>query len=357
MAFLALSGCRKGSGYTAPENLLSIYNQSEDVVVGSEMKISQMSPSDVIVSVNAASLTKEKYERVLLAKASALAKRKGMTSVVADKMLDQFSRQYIKDFVTQRILVDEAIRSGELSEEIAVKYVGDSLDEIARSRKTSVQKIIAEYKGFEELFLYEIAVSFIMERFIATHIPPATEVTPEFIESVKRQVAEENLASVATNEFRKSRIQGYYQDIRSGKMDFMAAVRQVDRTIDKNDDGVWGEFELADFEDTKFATQVFSLPVGGISVPLEDEDGYHIIKVLSASPEEKDSNGQIVRRERRNLAHVFLPKEPLLIEESDFELSADLRNQMKVRAVSDFVSKAITNGINKVVYPHGRKLF
>lgn len=357
---MALLGCSREETHFLDSDFLEISPGVTNVQNDAVLKISEMSPTDVIVDVNGAPLTKDTYDRLMVLKYKSLMAKKGMTDLVAGKKLEAFSKTYIKNFVAQRLLIDNAFAIGVVSTNEVQQFVEDKIQSLAKSKgKTSAE--ILKGKGDEARFwIYEMAISYIMDKLIDKEIPPKAEVSGEFVSEVKKQVASINAESTATNKILKAKLKQRRDQLIANNEDFLKVAATASDSTEENpssEDGVWGEFEIGDFDTPEFNTAVFSLPEGGISDVLEDENGYHVVKVLSITPAVKDEFGRTQEQEKRLLSHIYLDKAPLLIEESDVILTQDLKRQMQLQAVDEYVSNLSTNGVNKITYPHGINLF
>ena len=89
----------------------------------------------------------------------------------------------------------------------------------------------------------------------------------------------------------------------------------------------------------------------------EDDEGFHLLKVLSIKPPERNENGRIIQDETRSVAHIYVKKLPLFIEDSESVLLPDLKRQVQLRAVDNYIENLRTNGVTRIEYPHGNSLF
>ena len=355
-----LSGCSREEAHFLDSDFLEISPAATNVQSDAVLKISEMSPTDVIVDVNGVPLAKGTYDRLIVLKYKSLMAKKGMTDLVAGKELEAFSKTYIKNFVAQRLLVDNAFAIGLVSTNEVRQFVEDKIRSLAKSRGKTPTEVVKGKGDEAHLWIYEMAISHIMDKLIAKEIPPKAEVSGEFVSEVKKQVATINAESAATNKLLRAKLKQRRDQLIANKEDFLKVAATTSDSTEENpssDDGVWGEFEIGDFDTPEFNTAVFSLPEGGISDVLEDENGYHVVKVLSITPAVKDELGRTQEQEKRRLSHIYLDKAPLLIEESDVILTQDLKRQMQLQAVDEYVSNLSTNGVNKITYPHGINLF
>ena len=318
-------------------------------------KIMAMQPDDVIVAINGYPLTKQTYDDMMLLKETGLMTDKDTSQIVAQKMMDQYRVSYIKNFIGQRLLVDNAFALGIATTNEVLSEVEAAIKKQARNRGKKVAEFIRRFKGRERCFYYEIYVSHIIDRIIHEKIPPKTVVDENFTAAVQKQVDIQNATAEATNKLYKARLEYYKQQIANEKLDFQSVVRAF--TGDKDADGVWGEFEADDLTDPRVRAPVFALREGEVSDVLEDDDGFHLVKVLKIIPPEKDEEGRVITREKRTLSQIYIEKEPLIIRQSDILMTADLKRQMQLRAVNEYVTGLSTNSLNKIEYPNGRDLF
>jgi parvulin-like peptidyl-prolyl isomerase len=101
----------------------------------------------------------------------------------------------------------------------------------------------------------------------------------------------------------------------------------------------------------------FSLREGEVSDPVEDEDGVHLVKVLKIIPPERNAKGRVICDEVRRLSHIYVEKEPQIIAQTNESMFKDMEQQMQLQAIDRYVEFLRTNGVNRVEYPHGARLF
>ena len=321
--------------------------------------LDELSPQDAVLIVNEVGLTKRAYDRLLGMKIDEISSRKGMTDLVADKHVEAFRKSYFKVFIAQRLLVDHAFACGVVTTNEVLRHVEDVIAKVASQRGTSSKKYLAGLGVKRQQTLYELGVAFVMDKLIHDKIPPSVEVTDDFVKSVKAEVARMNAEAAETNKLMKIRLQGWKHQIIAKKEDFLkvaARISDPDEDSPSSDDGVWGEFEEGDLDTPEMQAKVFALREGEISDVLEDDNGFHLIKVLAIKPPVVNEKGRVIEREKRKLSHIYLEKAPLLLEEGDIVLSKDLKRQMQLRAVDKYVSELSTNGVNRIINPHGLPL-
>jgi len=329
--------------------------QSELFVTNAPKKLAAMSAGDVIVAVNGYPLTKEVYDNFMELRREGLATMPNMNYLAAEKMMDQYRIEYIKSFIGQRLLFDNAFSIGLVTEEEMLSAVESKLRKSAKSRGKTVSQTLKKFKGHENLFLYELCVAFVIDKLVHEKIPPKCEVGADFVEAVKAQVEINNSEAEKTNAFYKARLADYRQQILTKKLDFEAVAKMISGY--NQDNGFWGDFEEGDMDDPGIQAKVFAMKEGEISDVLEDDNGYHVVKVLKVIPAEKNEEGNIVEREKRKLSHLYIEKEPMLIKLNNVQMTADLKKQMQLQAVNAYVTGLSTNSANRIEYPNGQDLF
>lgn len=352
---LAFAGCVRDD-FKLERSMVEIAErQSESFVTNAPKKIVEMAEDDVIVAVNGYPLTKKNYESFMDMRREGLIATPGMNYLAAEKMLDQYRVGYIKSFVGQRLLFDNAFAIGLVTEEEMLSAVESNLKKSAKGRGKTVSQTLEKFKGQEGLFLYELCVSYVIDKLVHEKIPPKCEVGADFVEAVKVEVEANNREAEKTNEFYRARLADYRQQILAKNLDFETVAKMISGY--GGDDGFWGEFAEGDMDDPGIQAKVFSMKEGEISDVLEDDNGYHVVKVLKVIPAEKNEEGNIVEREKRKLSHLYVDKKPMLIKLNDIQMTADLKKQMQLQAVNEYVTGLSTNSANRIEYPNGQDLF
>ena len=361
-----VTGCDNGPAevddFELQGNILELASRSEvPYATGKPMSIDQMADTDVIVAVNGYPLTKLIFDDISVAYAKGLSDNGIDNQMVLGRKLEEYQKTYINKFIGQRILVDAAFAQGVVTTNQVMDHVRDKLREIAKAKKKSTAQIVKGYAPFERYFVYDLAISYVMSRMIEEKIPTLAKVDDNFVKAVQDEVSRMNDAAQTTNDLIKARLESWRGQIIENKIDFASVVREfsMDTEWKRNDpkDCAWGEFEESDMDDPVVASAVFALRKGEISDVLEDENGYHLVKVLDIRPPETNEEGRIVQKERRLLSHVYIQKEPLLIRQSDALMMTDVKWQMQAQAINRYIAAQITNGTTRVEYPHGKGLF
>ena len=349
-------GCADKENFTLSYDDLGFEKRRADAFPTNACKtIDQMMPNDVIVAVNGYPLTKRVFDELMSLKFRGIMNQKDLSSYAADQMMKQHRETYVRTFQAQRMLLDDAFNKNIVTTNGILSEVKRRLRREAKRRGKTIEETLKPYGKSRKYLLQEMFTSVAMDMLIAAKIPPLHEVDDTFVKAVQDQVTAENAAAANTNAVLASFLQGWKRQIIEKNLDFDEISRKYSDNPDP--DGVWGTFEEGDFSDPKFEAVVFSLPKNAISDVVEDFNGYHLIKILDIYPAETNTVGRIVGKERRKLAHIYLEKLPEIIRMDDIKMSHELKRQMQMKAVDNYVTELSTNGTNRIEYPNGINLF
>ena len=358
-----LTGCSHDDGSVEdvlPKgDFLELEKRLEKVDSGESKLIEEMAPDDIIVVVNGYPLTKRYYNAVWVTIFKNMMAKRGASQHEAMKRIEEMQPKYINQFVMRRLLLDDARRQKVISDEDLRRLVGEKIQIVANATKKKPKEVVARFGDTSPVVFYDIAEHILMDALIRAKIPPAVKVDDDFVAATQAQVTADNEATRKTNELIRVKLMDWKKDIDTGKATFenVVSVRTNDHlhVIDKG--GEWGTYEKSNIKDRALANAAFSLPIGGISEPIEEEEGFSLLKVLAITPAETNAKGRTIQHEARKLARIYVEKEPLLIRQSDEEMFKDLKQQMQLQAIYKYADNLRTNGLNTVVYPHGERLF
>lgn len=333
--------------------------QAEPFPTGKETIVDALQPDDVLVAVNGYPLTKKTFDEVMVLKAKQLANAKGSNQAYLNNQLADFRRNYVPLFVNQRLLIDRARELNVIPKEELERRVNDIVEKQAKARKMTVEKFVRSFPGDFKYFLYETCARLLMNSIVAKHIPPVGEVSDGLVAAFQQSIAEDNAATMKTNEMKRVQMQEWKRDLLAKKVTFeeLAKKYSEDDYADEDRPGYWGEFERGQIDDKRVQSVVFSLKPGEISDPVEDDEGFHLLKVLSVTAPERNAKGRVIQDEMRKVMHIFVKKLPLLIRDTDEILKADLKRQMQIQAINRYLDDLKTNGVTRIEFPHGKKLF
>ena len=346
--------------FNLPEGDLTELNERIDVPAdGKKLRIDEMSPDDVIVCVNGYPLTKKLFDEYVVSATRGLQRNSKINPLEVHDRVEKIKRDFIRDFPHKRLLLDEAKRIKVATDDLVRSNVVATLSAGAKAAGKTLDAFMKDFPGDARLACAELAERIWINCLVAAKIPPKMKIDDEFVKAVQKQVSEDNAAARATNAVLKAAMEQWKRDIESGKTTFEDVVNEHSQVSQESKDvgGLWGDFEKADFTDRKLARRIFELYEGDISEPLEDDDAFHLVKVLEVAAAKKNAKGRIVQPEVRKIAHVYVEKVPEFIRQTDAEMFKDLSRQMQYQAMEDYAKDLETNGVNSVVYPHGIGFF
>ena len=354
-------GCSRDDE-TAPSfkgDFCELVPRQEKFETGEETLVDALKPADVLVAVNGYPLSKKVFDELMVLKAKQISGRKDSNAAFLNNQLADFKKNYIPLFVNQRLLLDKARELKIMSQEEIEKIVNATVRKQAKARKVSVKKFMQSFPGDFKYYLYEMEAKLLLGKLVKQHIPPVGQVTDALVEAFQKAIDEDNAGSARTNEMKRVQMLAWKKDIQEKKTTFEALAKEHndDDDADEENPGYWGEFERGQIEDKRVQSAVFNLKVGEISDPVEDDDGYHLLKVLSVKAPERNDKGRIIQDEIRTVMHIYVKKLPLLIRDANDILKADLKRQMQIQAINRYLDDLKTNGVTRIEFPHGKKLF
>ena len=362
---LVLTGCsrRNSDGTILPDkDFLEVEKRLDKVPVGKPMLVDEMGETDVLVSVNGYPLTKRFFDAVMATAAKGMMEGRKVSAYEASKRIEEMRPRYVRQFVTRRLLIDDAVKNNVLPKEELRKKMVQYIEGVAKASGKTPEQLAKAFDSNSDLVFYDVAEHLVIDALMAAKIPPLVEVDAEFVSNVQAQVTIDNLAAKGTNEAIRATLAQWKADIAAGKLKFDKIVPDRTNELRKVTSTVIGFEELGTFEksemtDQKMAKVVFSLENGGVSDPIEDDDGLMLLNVSSITPAVKNDKGRTLKHEKRTVLRLYVDKEPEIIRQTDEEMFKDLKQQMQMRAIYMYAENLQTNGLNSVVYPHGERLF
>ena len=333
--------------------------QGEIPISKEPKKLMDLSRGDVVVAVNGAALTREMFESILAIKSDGLSKER-LSSHEINKHLEEFAKNYMNFFVAQRLIVDAALCLGTVTTNEVEEHVAETVEKIAASRKIDTKTLIASFGRLERYYKYDMAVSYIVNKFVKENVPPAVKVDDLFVKAVRDQINIERAAAMATNDIYKLQMQQWRNDIVAGKVLFESIAEkhppEVGEFANGTDGEYVGEFAKGEIGNPQIEAFVFNGNEGDISDIIEDDATFQVLKIEKIIAPITSTNRSAVVEEKRRVAAIELQKEPLPVDEDHETLVHDLEGQMQVQAVNSYLTNLVTNGANVVVYPFGKNV-
>ena len=360
---LYMAGCSdaKREQFTLPKDkdLTELVPRLESVVTGKVSKVEELQPDDVIVAVNGYPLTRNMYDEQIAIIARYAMMRPGMNPYVLNERIEQMKRDFVKQFPKKRLLIDEAKRLKLTSTEIVNSNICNAINENCKKLGKSPEQVLKGFRGDPKIVLCEMAEQEWIDAIVKDRIPPKVNVDAAFVSNVQARVAAENAAALRTNEWFKAQMKVWKAQVEKGERTFEDVAEKESRfpSGKVKPGGLWGEFEREEMDSRVVARAAFKVEKGGITDPIEDDNGFYLVKVLDIKAPVCNDKGTVIEKERRRLARVYIEKEPEILRQTDDKMFADLKKQMQARAINEFVEVLATNGNHKVVFPHGTKFF
>jgi len=318
--------------------------------------LAMMAPDDVVVSVNGVTLTKRECDLGMKRIIKQLSEIKNPQRGQQMRMLQMASRLFIPRFVSSQLLVQEARRVGVLGEDEVKKRADKLIAESAKKAKQEVAVFEKGYVGGAEALRKEVEQSVLISALIASNVPPKFVVDDAFMAATMASIKADNDAIAMTNGMKVARLKELRAAV-AGGADF-GKLADENSECERSAPGInghWGDFEKSEFSNRKMRDAVFALRPGEVSDVLEDDEGYHLVKMIEHTPAKKNEKGLTVQPESALLAHILLRKVPLLEVEAAPTLKADLEKQMQQQALDEYIEglRARAN----IVYPNGTKFW
>lgn len=337
------SGCNK-SGKTE--------EKGAGVIIGKSCKsIADMAPDDVIVAVNGVALTKRAHDELLDRMEGTYRAANPKRSIADLKSFRGMKERYLVDeFVVKEVLIQEARRRGLTPSAEDLAAVQGSLEKRAKLEgKTAEQYLRSLGAASAERMRQDISEQALIRALRRAEFGDRLQVTESDLQATRERIARYNQMCEATNALVKARAAAVCARLKKGE-DFAAVAREVSeerKTAEKG--GFWGEFSRAEIEDKAVREAAFSLPVGGVSEPLDTEEGLVIIKVLERSGSDSLAAASSATVK---LGRIFFQLGEFKEVPADDQLRKELERVRLEELQRDFVPALIAK--TRVEFPNGR---
>ncbi len=107
----------------------------------------------------------------------------------------------------------------------------------------------------------------------------------------------------------------------------------------------------------KVRAAIFQARVGEVVGPFETPESYELYQIASVKTPEKDAQGRQVQPESRCLYRIEVAKADEPVQMTFEQAAAELVHQAQMAAIDSRVELLKTNGLNRIVWPHGRNLW
>jgi len=355
-----LVGCGKGEsrGTGATNGSVSVSSDAFGSAAGGatssvEMCVQDMPDDTVIVSVNGATLTPGQFKKLMENAFKAMEwdpQQKSPQQLVSMKRMVMMN--FIPNFVSRQLLAQEARRQALLSDaETAVK-VDEAIAASAKKVSMTPEALLKAMPSGESLLRSDMALSIQADAAVRRKIDMTNQVSDAFVAAAVDAIKAANAEAAVLDQKKVERLRGLRREILAGA-DFgkLAEANSECQRMAPGNGGYWGDYERTTFADRKMRAAIFSLKPGEVSDILEDEEGYHLVKVLEVTPELKDEKGVVTRPETISLAHILLRYEPRAELASSAELKDLFSQQQRQQKIDTYIDEL--KGSAQIVYPHG----
>ncbi len=314
-----------------------------------ELTFNEMMPNDVLVSVNGKSLTKQEVFDKLSRIYQNVLRQPGSNKNVAGQTVMRERGRLIDQFIARRIMADAATRQNLVSKDRVQQIVTTNMTEFAKGRNLTLREYEWRERDMARYLRDMIEEDVLIEAFIATNITPYLEITPELVSNYLATVDAENAIVAKTNEIRRAELVKIREECLKNPDRWMAIAEKISL-----EDSSEGEVEYDDFMTPETAEIVFTTPVGGITQPIEEEDGFRLVRVVGATAQgSTNSFGEVSARGTRTCSQIYIEKEPLYMKWSFEDTTKELEQQRTTARVNAFIEESKTNGTNVIEFPHG----
>ena len=335
VSLLLIGGCGKGKHRTG------------------EMTFAEMDNDDVIVQVNDSKLYKREVLIALGLNRSAMGNVSARDAKAAEEELYVELHSYVPRYISRRLLVDDAKRKKVVSEEYVSNRVEQAILRKAKKAGKTREQYLDDFKDGRELAERTFADYVWLNEGMATNIPPKFSVNAEFVTNFIAAIHQENAKIAASNDLIRARLENVRAEILAGKTSFTNEAEKISIVN-------WdlGEMERMEFGNKDLRDAAFTLKEGMISPPIQSEGEFSMIQVVKIIPAVKNDKGHVVHPEKRHVYKISLPvDDAVMVVPDPKQAYADLRRQSQEQAVGDYVTFLITNGQNRIVWPHGSNLW
>jgi hypothetical protein len=314
--------------------------------------IQEMAPDDVIVSVDGAVLTKRLFEQNIKRMLTRLVQRPNLQRGQITAMGRRYIQTYIPSYVNTQILMQEARRQGTLSEADLAAAVDAWIKHEAKSERKTADEFVKTVPGGAAALTNDAIQILLVEAVIATNVLSKVSVPDTVVQDTIAAIKAENEAISATNAVKVAWLKTLREQIAAGA-DFgkLADIHSQCQRSAPGCSGYWGEFGRREFTEPKMRDAIFQLKAGEISDVLENDEGFHLVKLLAYTGAQTNVTGKAVQAETASLAHILIRSEPALEMSVPADLKKQLFEQFKQRRTAEYLEGLREKAV--ISYPNG----
>lgn len=255
------------------------------VKVGTTSKlIEEMAPHEVILSVNGVALTREAYDDAMALKETLyVLGRPATTKQEVTMSRPYWARAVLQEFVSRQVILQAARAKQHQTTTEALRASRADVASLLKVEERDVER------KFTEMGRVGLAMKNVMEEnavirsFRETEHGQSLKVTPSDVDTRIREIKAYHERAEATNQLVMAKGRTIYEQLKKGE-DFMK-LAGIYSEAEETPKGTWGTFLKGELDDAKIRESAFSLPVGGVSEPIDTEEGLVLLKVLDRKVE------------------------------------------------------------------------
>jgi len=338
---LAVAGCEKKK----PAGI---------IVAEKQRAMSELSPNDVVVSVNGEALTKKDYEAQV---ALYMALFAYATPNAQKQKLDAFRRtrepKTVLEFVNTQLALQEARRLKVSASPDDVKKAEEAIvSGYTKGRKTP-DDFYRALGAHTERFKRQVKTDLLVKETRKALYADRIAVSESDIDGIEKKITDWNAVYMLSNQVVVARGEEIVRQLRAGA-DFAETAKAVSQH--QPEDGVlWGEFARSEIVDAKLADLAFRLPVGSVSDPVDTEEGLVIIKVLERTGGTQTASAVSLNVSTVKLARILL----LMYNAWDAKTRPQIRMELERYRTSEVQQEWMSKlrEAARIEYPNGTNLW
>ena len=353
LVFFIVSGCSPDGGGKSPNK-----KQKFDPA-----NYSTYRPTDVLIQVGTNTLTKSDVDRLVDLRMKVLrfslpaAKREGKVSRLAVQA--PILANAVNTYRAQVALLQWAATNGVTAGESEIRACEHSFMQNCKVTGTNFKSFLkgfskSEIQTIKERVQLEATIEKVRKVYLAEH---SAEIKPLDASIFIARLTNYNHSALATNALVWAKATNLWNQAKSGA-DFGKLADENSEDDNDHPSGEWGVFRLNDLaSDDGLDRVVASMQVGGVSAPIEADNGLNIFKLTSVT----DAKGNPVAFAARNadsryaLSRIFL-KLPEIYDVPNLEEAQDaLRKKEEDALLFKFVQRLMS--VDGYKLPHGEGVF
>lgn len=297
----------------------------------------EFSINETLVSIDDFQYTKEMCEEDarLITALKKTKKKKSQDIVVTDRERSVACSNFISRCTVEKALTSIGVSSRNDVDPKRVK---------ALARRLNLKKSNISEEALKRRFERDALIASYVNLIVSNDYP----VTSNQIINAQNRIKWSNEISEATNALVYATASNVYARIKKGE-DFFQLAKEFDQLPVHGDPGEWGRITASWYsDDAAFLKLLKETPIGGITPPVEADEGLLIVKVLSKKSLEKDGN----KEDYYDLQRIYF-KLPIFYKEESYEDTKKNIHKAKCEKLArEIIDKAIKDV--KVVYPNGK---